>query len=111
MIAVDCAGKIININHNARKMLSLSEPLNHLVGRSVSELITPETFFINDIATTQHDVICSFNGLNVIANRIALLDENHLIGAVISFRSQNDIESLNSQLTQVRQYVENLRSL
>ncbi|HEM8295707.1 TPA: sensor histidine kinase DpiB [Providencia stuartii] len=110
VIAVDCEGRIININHNARKMLSLSEPSNHLVGRAISELVTPATFFINDISTTQHDVICSFNGLNVIANRIALHDENHLIGAVISFRSQNDIESLNSQLTQVRQYVENLRS-
>ncbi|HAU5736434.1 TPA: sensor histidine kinase DpiB [Providencia stuartii] len=111
VIAVDCEGRIININHNARKMLSLSEPSNHLVGRAISELVTPATFFINDISTTQHDVICSFNGLNVIANRIALHDENHLIGAAISFRSQNDIESLNSQLTQVRQYVENLRSL
>ncbi|EPH6924940.1 TPA: sensor histidine kinase DpiB [Providencia stuartii] len=111
VIAVDCEGRIININHNARKMLSLSEPSNHLVGRAISELVTPATFFINDISTTQHDVICSFNGLNVIANRIALHDENHLIGAVISFRSQNDIESLNSQLTQLRQYVENLRSL
>lgn len=111
VIAVDCEGRIININHNARKMLSLSEPSNHLVGRAISELVTPATFFINDISTTQHDVICSFNGLNVIANRIALHDENHLIGAVISFRSQNNIESLNSQLTQVRQYVENLRSL
>ncbi|EPG2641438.1 sensor histidine kinase DpiB [Providencia stuartii] len=111
VIAVDCEGRIININHNARKMLSLSEPSNHLVGRAISELVTPATFFINDISTTQHDVICSFNGLNVIANRIALHDENHLIGAVISFHSQNDIESLNSQLTQVRQYVENLRSL
>ncbi|EDU58918.1 sensor histidine kinase DpiB [Providencia stuartii] len=111
VIAVDCEGRIININHNARKMLSLSEPSNHLVGRAISELVTPATFFINDISTTQHDVICSFNRLNVIANRIALHDENHLIGAVISFRSQNDIESLNSQLTQVRQYVENLRSL
>lgn len=111
VIAVDCEGRIININHNARKMLSLSEPSNHLVGRAISELVTPATFFINDISTTQHDVICSFNGLNVIANRIALHDENHLIGAVISFRSQNDIESLNSQLTQVRQYVENFRSL
>lgn len=111
VIAVDCEGRIININHNARKMLSLSEPSNHLVGRAISELVTPATFFINDISTTQHDVICSFNGLNVIATRIALHDENHLIGAVISFRSQNDIESLNSQLTQVRQYVENLRSL
>ncbi|SUC46463.1 Sensor histidine kinase DpiB [Providencia stuartii] len=58
-------------------MLSLSEPSNHLVGRAISELVTPATFFINDISTTQHDVICSFNGLNVIANRIALHDENH----------------------------------
>ncbi|EMI5489805.1 sensor histidine kinase DpiB [Providencia stuartii] len=111
VIAVDCTGRIININHNARQMLALSEPPNHLIGRSVSELITPATFFVHDIAVTQHDVICVFNGLNVIANRIALQDDNHLMGAVISFRSQNDIESLNAQLTQVRQYVENLRSL
>lgn len=111
IIAVDCKGNIININHNARQMLSLVEPSNQLIGRSITELVTPTTFFTTEISTTQHDVICSFNGLNVIANRIALLDENHLVGVVVSFRSQNDIESLNSQLTQVRQYVDNLRAL
>lgn len=111
IIAVDCDGKIININHNARQMLSLSETSNRLIGQSVSELITPSTFFTTDISTVRHDVICAFNGLNVIANRIALFDGNHLMGAVVSFRSQNDIESLNAQLTQVRQYVDNLRAL
>lgn len=111
IIAVNYHGQIININSNARKMLSLSEPVGQLVGKSISEHISPVDFFTVDIATTKHDVLCEFNGLNVIANRVAIRDDNHLIGAVISFRSQNDIESLNSQLTQVRQYVENLRTL
>ncbi|MGG4607414.1 sensor histidine kinase DpiB [Providencia sp. Me31A] len=111
VIAVNIQGQIININSNARKMLSLSGPLSQFTGTLVSEHISPADFFITDISTTKHDVICEFNGLNVIANRVAIRDGEHLIGAVISFRSQNDIESLNSQLTQVRQYIENLRAL
>ncbi|HGN1705281.1 TPA: sensor histidine kinase DpiB [Providencia rettgeri] len=111
VIAVNTQGQIININSNARKMLSLIGPLGQFTGKLVSEYISPADFFITDISTTKHDVICEFNGLNVIANRVAIRDGEHLIGAVISFRSQNDIESLNSQLTQVRQYIENLRTL
>ncbi|EPL6455101.1 sensor histidine kinase DpiB [Providencia rettgeri] len=111
IITVNHHGQIININSNARKMLSLSKPIGQLIGKSITEHISPADFFTVDIATAQHDVLCEFNGLNVIANRVAIRDENHLIGAVISFRSQNDIESLNSQLTQVRQYVENLRTM
>ncbi|MEX6283415.1 sensor histidine kinase DpiB [Providencia hangzhouensis] len=111
VIAVNIQGQIIIINSNARKMLSLSKPLGQLTGTFVSEHISPADFFITDIETTKHDVICEFNGLNVIANRVAIRDGEHLVGAVISFRSQNDIESLNSQLTQVRQYIESLRTL
>lgn len=111
IIAVNYQGKIININHNARKMLSLSDSASHLIGKPVSEYILPSEFFIKDISTAEHDILCEFNGLNVIANRIAIRNGDQLIGAVISFRSQNDIESLNSQLTQIRQYVENLRTL
>lgn len=39
------------------------------------------------------------------------MDGQQQMGSVVSFRSQNDIESLNTQLTQVKQYVENLRTL
>ena len=111
IIAVDRYGKIININHNARKMLALSESAKQLIGKPISEYVSPAGFFTKEIAKNHHDIVCEFNGLNVIASRVAIMDGELLAGAVISFRSQNDIESLNAQLSQVRQYVDNLRTL
>ncbi|EUD11943.1 sensor histidine kinase DpiB [Providencia alcalifaciens] len=111
IIAVDRYGKIININHNARKMLALSESAKQLIGKSISDYVSPASFFTKEITKNQHDIVCEFNGLNVIASRVAIMDGELLAGAVISFRSQNDIESLNAQLSQVRQYVDNLRTL
>lgn len=111
IIAVDYYGKIISINHNARKMLALSESSKQIIGKPVADYISPSGFFTKDILKNQHDIVCEFNGLNVIASRVAIMDGDSLAGAVISFRSQNDIESLNSQLSQVRQYVDNLRTL
>ncbi|MTC50976.1 sensor histidine kinase DpiB [Providencia alcalifaciens] len=111
IIAVDRYGKIININHNARKMLALSESAKQLIGKPISDYVSPASFFTKEITKNQHDIVCEFNGLNVIASRVAIMDGELLAGAVISFRSQNDIESLNVQLSQVRQYVDNLRTL
>ena len=111
IIAVDRYGKIININHNARKMLALSESAKQLIGKLISDYVSPASFFTKEITKNQHDIVCEFNGLNVIASRVAIMDGELLAGAVISFRSQNDIESLNAQLSQVRQYVDNLRTL
>lgn len=111
IIAVDRYGKIININHNARKMLALSESAKQLIGKPISDYVSPASFFTTEITKNQHDIVCEFNGLNVIASRVAIMDGELLAGAVISFRSQNDIESLNAQLSQVRQYVDNLRTL
>ena len=111
IIAVDRYGKIININHNARKMLALSESAKQLIGKPISDYVSPASFFTKEITKNQHDIMCEFNGLNVIASRVAIMDGELLAGAVISFRSQNDIESLNAQLSQVRQYVDNLRTL
>ncbi|HHR5899735.1 TPA: sensor histidine kinase DpiB [Providencia alcalifaciens] len=111
IIAVDRYGKIININHNARKMLALSESAKQLIGKPISDYVSPASFFTKEITKNQHDIVCEFNGLNVIASRVAIMDGELLAGAVVSFRSQNDIESLNAQLSQVRQYVDNLRTL
>ncbi|HHR6163731.1 TPA: sensor histidine kinase DpiB [Providencia alcalifaciens] len=111
IIAVDRYGKIININHNTRKMLALSESAKQLIGKPISDYVSPASFFTKEITKNQHDIVCEFNGLNVIASRVAIMDGELLAGAVISFRSQNDIESLNAQLSQVRQYVDNLRTL
>ncbi|SNY59515.1 sensor histidine kinase DpiB [Enterobacter sp. CC120223-11] len=111
LIAVDPEGHITAINRNARKMLGLSSPGRQWLGRPVAEVVHPSAFFTESIAEKRQDVMCTLNGLNVIANRGAIRSGTEMLGAIISFRSKDEMSALNAQLTQIKQYVESLRVL
>lgn len=111
LIAVDPQGHITAINRNARKMLRLSSPGRQWLGQPICEVVHPCAFFTEKIAEKRQDVMCTFNGLSVIANRGAIRSGNEMLGAIISFRSKDEISTLNAQLTQVKQYIEGLRAL
>ncbi|MHA6308011.1 sensor histidine kinase DpiB [Hafnia paralvei] len=111
LIAVDPDGLITAINRNARKMLGLSSPGRQWLGKPIGDVVEPAGFFTEQIEEKRQDVICTFNGLSVIANRAAIRSGNELLGAIISFRSKDEISTLNAQLTQIKQYVESLRTL
>lgn len=111
LIAVDPDGYITAINRSARKMLWLSSPGRKWLGKPVSEVVQPADFFTQQIAEKRQDAMVNFNGLSVIANREAIRSGDELLGAIISFRSKDEIATLNAQLTQIKQYVESLRTL
>ena len=111
LIAVDPDGYITAINRSARKMLVLSSPGRKWLGKPVSEVVQPADFFTQQIAEKRQDAMVNFNGLSVIANREAIRSGDELLGAIISFRSKDEIATLNAQLTQIKQYVESLRTL
>lgn len=111
LIAVDPDGYITAINRSARKMLGLSSPGRKWLGKPVSEVVQPAHFFTQQIAEKRQDAMVNFNGLSVIANREAIRSGDELLGAIISFRSKDEIATLNAQLTQIKQYVESLRTL
>ena len=111
LIAVDPDGYITAINRSARKMLGLSSPGRKWLGKPVSEVVQPADFFTQQIAEKLQDAMVNFNGLSVIANREAIRSGDELLGAIISFRSKDEIATLNAQLTQIKQYVESLRTL
>lgn len=111
LIAVDPDGYITAINRSARKMLGLSSPGRKWLGKPVSEVVQPADFFTQQIAEKRQDAMVNFNGLSVIANREAIRSGDELLGAIISFRSKDEIAILNAQLTQIKQYVESLRTL
>ena len=111
LIAVDPDGYITAINRSARKMLGLSSPGRKWLGKPVSEVVQPVDFFTQQIAEKRQDAMVNFNGLSVIANREAIRSGDELLGAIISFRSKDEIATLNAQLTQIKQYVESLRTL
>ena len=111
VIAIDDNLRIEVINQAARKLLGLSLPARRLRGQLISDVITPMPFFNRDSMLKQdtHDEICHFNDLMVIASRVRIMMENSLQGWVITFRDRNEIDSLSSQLSQVKRYVDNLR--
>lgn len=113
LIAVDPDGQITAINRNARKMLGLSAPGRQWLGQPISQVVSPSGFFTDRINEDRRDAILTFNGLSVIANRATIRsdDGDTLLGAIISFRSKDDINTLNAQLTQIRQYVDSLRTV
>ncbi|EEW1799392.1 sensor histidine kinase DpiB [Escherichia coli] len=111
LIAVDPHGYITAINRNARKMLGLSSPGRQWLGKTIAEVVRPADFFTEQIDEKRQDVVANFNGLSVIANREAIRSGDDLLGAIISFRSKDEISTLNAQLTQIKQYVESLRTL
>lgn len=111
LIAVDPDGYITAINRSARKMLGLSSPGRKWLGKPVSEVVQPADFFTQQIAEKRQDAMVNFNGLSVIADREAIRSGDELLGAIISFRSKDEIATLNAQLTQIKQYVESLRTL
>lgn len=111
LLAVDIEGNITAINQNARKMLGLNQPSEALIGQSVSQFVSPDAFFMEKSGENCLDEICSFNGLDVIANRAAIWIDNVFQGWVVSFRSKDDINTLSAQLSQIQQYVENLRTV
>jgi two-component system, CitB family, cit operon sensor histidine kinase CitA len=113
VIAIDLNYKIININQSARCMLEISYNDDSLINHKLSDFIKSNDFIYGKDNQHQdiHDHICYFNNISVIANRIRIIVDEKIQGWVITFRNFNDINLLSMQLTQVTQYVDNLRAI
>ncbi|MFC0229106.1 ATP-binding protein [Serratia aquatilis] len=111
VIAVDPQLRIITINHAARERLDLHQPVSSLLGLHINEVIKaqPDFFAVPQLAQDTHDEVCRFNHVRVIASRVRIMQDDQPQGWVISFRDKNDINTLSSQLSQVKRYADNLR--
>lgn len=111
LLAVDPQGQITAINNNARKMLEIKQPAEQVLGKQINVIVSPSDFFMAQPVEDCQDIICVFNHTKVIANRSGIWIDNIFQGWVVSFRRKDDINTLNAQLSQIQQYVDNLRTL
>ncbi len=110
VIAVDKEGKILAVNKSALELLDIDHSAKEVKSRTISDFITNSQFFFQTpFDKNIKDEIVSFNDQTVIANRVAIYEREGLIGWVVSFRNKNDINLLTAELTQIKQYTENLR--
>lgn len=112
VIAIDKQGKILAINKTALAMLRINKEASELKNSSILEYLSQTKIFFQDpFDKNIKDEIVYFNGSTFIANRVAMIEADLLIGWVVSFRRKDDINSLTAELTQIKQYTDNLRVL
>ncbi len=110
IIAVDPQGQILIINPSAQQYLAQTE--QNLLGVNIRDVIDGCDWLDQaPLSATPKDEFYQLNGHNIIANREAVFHHRTLVGWVISFREQNDIHALSANLTQIKQYSDNLRVL
>ena len=115
VIAVDHRGNILAVSTRALDILGISLQTESLVGKSIHEFLTPADFFMGiDIngkvdPNNIQDQMINCNGEKLIASRVKIIGHEQLVGWVVSFRKRDDINTLTSQLTQIRQHADHLR--
>lgn len=110
IIMVNAEGTITMLNPAAYEALSFPESKS-LVGRSILEVL-PNSQLPQVLQTgeRQHDRPMIIRGKKTIVNRIPIMVNGKIAGAVSSFRLQSDIDQVAMELSQVKKYTEALRA-
>lgn len=107
IIAVDKSGRITLINNEARRLLGLE---GCFIGEDISKCV-PNTRLKEVIKSGQaeHDQEQIFLETRILTNRVPIIVNNEVVGAIASFRDMTDIRAMAEELTGVKRYVEALR--
>lgn len=114
IFAVNDQKRLILINRAARELLDIRQSEKELIGKPLEAVLHTSPGFFSQryasISSGSHDQIAVLNHREVIVNRVAIEVEPGVeSGWVYSFRDKNDINTLSSQLSQIRRYADNLR--
>ncbi|WP_375748206.1 ATP-binding protein [Vibrio sp. HN007] len=112
IVAIDKQGKILTVNFTALELMGLDKKPSELKDNDILDYVNQGQFFFSTpYDENLKDELIKVNGEMMIANRVAIYDEERLSGWVISFRKKEDISTLTDELSQVRQYTDNLRAM
>ncbi|WP_293792276.1 sensor histidine kinase [uncultured Pantoea sp.] len=110
VFAVNAERQLILINRAARELLDIQQSESELLGKPLDQVLQIHPAFLSQHEVKTHDHITVLNQRQVIVNRVAIeLEPGEPGGWVCSFRDKNDINTLSSQLSQVKRYADNLR--
>lgn len=111
ILTIDEQGRLTSLNPNGIRLLRLDEQTaGAAIGQPVTRLL-PESRMLSLIQDPrpQFDEEIVLNGQSLIVNRLPLVRDGMLIGAVSSFRRKDELAELSAQLSQVQAYSDLLR--
>jgi len=111
IIAVDSQQTITLVNQSARHIFHKAGLPQNPIGMKIHEFL-PSTR-INQVlesGKSELDEEQIINGVSILFNRVPLVMNGEVVGAISTFRDKSDVKQLAEQLTGVKTYAEALRA-
>ncbi len=110
IVAINTESKITTINRAAIKTLELPDNA-YLIGEPIQSIL-PDSAMQEVLASgkAQIDHEVWINNLNLIVNRVPIMDGDKVTGVVSSFRRKDELAQVSKRLTRIQQYADTLRS-
>lgn len=111
ILAVDKESRITMVNEEAMRLFQQVGMNEKPIGQKVDEYV-PNTRLMNILQTgkAELDQEQDLNGVIILANRIPIIVDGEIVGAIATFRDKTQLRRLAEKLTGVRNYAEALRS-
>ncbi|WP_371373593.1 DcuS/MalK family sensor histidine kinase [Sporomusa aerivorans] len=111
ILAVDLSGRITLANEAAISMLSAGGTTGNPIGKEIDTFV-PNSGLTRILKTGISELHQEqdLNGIHIITNRVPILVNGKIVGAIATFWDKTEINQLAEELTGVRSYVEALRS-
>jgi len=113
LIAVDNLGRITLINDAALNILKFGTNYNknNLIGQNVEEVIpNTELIKILENGESEFDKEQRIDNTIIVTNRIPIINEGKIIGAIASFRDKTEVRKMAEELTGVTKMAWSLRA-
>lgn len=111
VIVIDGNGRLTIVNEEAKRILSQAGITGNLIGLFANDVI-PHTRMMDIVASgkAELDQEQKINNKIILTNRVPLVVENKIVGAIATFRDLKEMKALSEELTGVKNYVEALRA-
>ena len=111
IIAVDQKGKITLVNRAAQKIFQKAGLKGNPQGLKIENYLAETRLSsILESGKTELDEEQNLNGVIILVNRVPVVVDNQLVGAIATFRDKTEVQLLAEQLTGVRNYADALRA-
>jgi two-component system, CitB family, sensor histidine kinase MalK len=111
IIAVDNEQTITLVNRSARQIFKKAGLSQDPVGLKIHEYL-PSTGLdqVLETGNPKLDEEQTINGISILVNRVPLIVNGEVVGAISTFRDKTDVKQLAEQLTGVKTYADALRA-
>lgn len=111
IVAVDKEGKINLVNKSARDIFHKADLKGNPIGMKINDYMpSTQLLKVMDVGRPERDEEQNINGVKILVNRVPLIVNNEIIGAISTFRDKTEVNKLSEQLVGVKTYADTLRA-